>query len=329
MPFSKELQQKLEKLSRRYEVFNSCTRYSKYRIHRILEKRFMEHLPTTKGYGRQRLRDMMKSFKSLYIKPQSSSIGKGIIKIARQSDRLWKIQLPHKTKVMTQSRTEKTVDQYVKSKDYIIQEAIPLADYQGKPYDVRVSVQRGADGQWQMTGMYGKVARKGSHVTNVARRGTVKKCSVLFSHSFQNPGQVAAEVQRVSLQMTQYLGEQLKNLADVGLDIGVDRSGKPYFIEMNGRDQRYGFKKAKMKKTFYRTYENPILYAKYIQQSSGTQHGGNLGRLNGMRKRKTVWPNLDRRSRLKTQLGSYKNRMVSSSQFSTTRFSVIKNERKR
>src|SRR5690606_35205332 len=138
----------------------------------------------------------------------------------------------------------KKVSRIVRKQKYMIQQTIPLAKYKGRPYDIRVTVQRALHGQWQVTGMYGKVARKGSHVTNVSRGGTAKTCDQLFRHSFSQPHRIDHSLKQFSMRISRYLGSQLKRLADVGLDVGVSQDGKPYFIEMNGRDMRYGFKKA-------------------------------------------------------------------------------------
>ncbi|XOS92745.1 YheC/YheD family protein [Brevibacillus laterosporus] len=48
------------------------------------------------------------------------------------------------------------------------------------------------------------------------------------------------------------------SLVDLGLDMGIDQFGLPYFIEANVRDQRYSFFKAGEKAMFYQTYETPL-----------------------------------------------------------------------
>jgi len=264
LSFSARSRMRLRRLKRIRRVFNGQNRYSKYRIHKLLRGVFPSHLPVTVPFSRAHLREMMSRFGSLYIKPRSSSVGSGIIRISRKKSGKWQVRLPNASLVADAKKTVSIVMRYVRKRKYIIQQTIPLATYNGRPYDIRVSVQRGASGFWQVTGMYGKVARKGSHVTNVARRGTAKPCDVLLRHSFADPMRVAANLQHVSLSIARYLGRRLDNLADIGLDMGVDAAGHPYFIEMNGRDQRYGFRKAGMPGAFYRVYETPLLYAKYL-----------------------------------------------------------------
>lgn len=264
MPTSGGNRARMQVLRRRSYVFNSRNRYSKYTIHRLLASKFAAHLPVSTSYSKARLHSMMDRFDSLYIKPQSSSVGKGIIKVSRNGDSNWYVQLPKKAIVAKRLIAEQKIDRVARQKRYLIQKAIPLARYNGRPFDIRVSVQRGGSGNWQVTGMVGKVARKGSHVTNVARGGTVERCEKLFRSGTMNAVMTANSVRALSLNITRYLGSRLDRLADVGLDIGVTSAGKPYFIELNCRDQRYSFRKAKLSDTFYRTYANPISYANYL-----------------------------------------------------------------
>lgn len=101
-------------------------------------------------------------------------------------------------------------------------------------------------------------------MTNVVKGGKVKRTQLLFEHSGFNTEQMTATVQKVSLSIAQYLSVKLSHLADIGLDMGIDKDENIKFIEMNGRDQRYSFRKANMSQTFYRTYETPMHYAKYL-----------------------------------------------------------------
>ncbi|MGO4275125.1 YheC/YheD family protein, partial [Paenibacillus sp. TAF58] len=206
------------------------------------------------------------------IKPTSGSVGDGIIKLSKSSKGKWHLYV--KKGKPLQKKYENAISfihQYINGKGYIIQEAIPLATYNGNPYDLRVSVQRGERGDWQVIGIVGKVAAKGRQVTNVAKGGKVIRCEELFQASGFQVDETKQSLNRVALQLAGYLGKKLPHLADVGFDMGIDKYGKIKLIEMNGRDQRITFKKAKLAKTFYRTYLTPLQYAKYLLENRSKQ----------------------------------------------------------
>lgn len=261
-----KLRKRLRLMAKGRVVYNLRTRYSKYTIHQILQKKeeLKNHLPFTLLLGKKSLTKMLEEYPSIYVKPVSSSIGKGIIRLDKRGEHSWIIRSSRGRKVKKSEEVLRSLLKECRGRTYLLQEAIALAEYQGNPFDIRVSVQKGEGGQWVVTGMVGKVAAIGSHVTNVARGGKVKSCEELFKESGLDMKKTVNEIERVSLLIADHLDENLPSLSDVGLDIGVDQNGKPYFIEMNGRDLRYSFRNGKMEEEWYRTYENPIRYGAYL-----------------------------------------------------------------
>lgn len=257
----------LKKLAGKAYVFNRQNRYRKVAVHRLLvtNPKLRSHLPATLTFSPANVKRMALRFSQLYIKPQSGSVGEGILKLTKLKGGGYKLQLSNKKlTIPTLAAALRKIKSIVGQRSYLVQQGIALSTYQGRPYDIRVSVQKGSIGHWKITGMVGKVARKGKHVTNVAQGGAVYTCDTLFRSSGFDPEHTAGRVAELSLAIARHLGQKLPHLADVGLDIGVDQHGKPYFIEMNGRDQRYSFKEGNMHETWYQTYENPLGYAKYL-----------------------------------------------------------------
>jgi len=261
------LKGKLQALSRTSIVFNRQNRYDKHRIHKILvtESKLSKLLPVSTKYSREKLLQAMDKYPTIFIKPTNSSVGNGIMKLARCGDGKFHL---HGRKGGPKRVSRKAAAAFIFKKarrqSYMIQEGIPLATYKGRPYDLRVSVQRGASGDWQVTGIVGKVAGRGRHVTNVAKGGKVKKAKELFEHSGFPVATMISAVEQASLSIARYLSAKLPHMADIGLDMGIDKEGRIKFIEMNGRDQRYAFRKANMPATFYQTYESPLQYAKFL-----------------------------------------------------------------
>ncbi len=270
------LSRKLRRLGRSRKLFNRQNRYSKYRIYKLLSKRYSSsyRVPLTTRLSRASLAEAMKNKLPLYIKPMKGSIGEGILRLSYRGQGRWKLQSGvTQIRYGSMSRTIERVMKLAGKRRYLVQEAIALAQYEGRPYDLRVSVQRGERGMWQVTGIFGKVAAAGRHVTNVAKGGRVKRVEKLFKASGFPSDTTERRVAQASLEIAEYLGRQLPGLADIGLDLGIDHHGTIYFIEMNGRDQRIGFQKAGMKDAFYRSYETPLRYARYLLGESGRSGG--------------------------------------------------------
>lgn len=237
----------------------------------MLAPEFWPHLPETLPATPLTLRHMMSRYRSLIIKPSKGSIGRGIMKLER-TEGGWQLTCPvlrHGKRVWRRfkfvRRLPPVLRRRLSRRPHIVQQCLPLAEVDGRPFDLRVSVQRGDDGLWRVTGLVAKIAGKGKFVTNVAQGGKVARFDTIlekFPH-LDGPAVMNA-VAEFSLRVALHLSEYLPDLADIGLDVGIDSSGKPLFIECNCKDQRYSFGKAGMIETWRETYRNPIGYAHFL-----------------------------------------------------------------
>ncbi|CAH1195889.1 Endospore coat-associated protein YheD [Paenibacillus allorhizoplanae] len=267
MTLSPTSQQKLQAIAKISQVFNGQNRHDKLYIHRLLRAstESSAFLPHAMKYSRENLVKAMSRYVSFFVKPTNSSVGKGVLKVSVMPDQIWQVwwsnQLPRQ---LAEQQTIDFIDEKVNGQSYLIQETIPLSMYEGRPYDLRVSVQRGDKGQWGVTGIAGKVAADGRHVTNLAKGGEAVRCEKLFLNNGFDPVVKRKQVEEAALQIAESLSLQIPSISDVGMDMGIDHQGAIWLIEVNGRDQRYQYKHLNLNKTFYRTYETPMLYAKYL-----------------------------------------------------------------
>ena len=114
--------------------------------------------------------------------------------------------------------------------------------------------------------MFAKAAPVHTFVTNIAQGGKVMTVAgalglaELSTELFQ----LQARITMVALRIAHTLASNLPHLADLGLDLGVTQNGGIYFIECNGRDQRYGFRKAGMQEHWQMTYNKPMAYGRLL-----------------------------------------------------------------
>ncbi len=270
--FSRSAKSKLEQLTAaEYTVFNGWNRYGKLKIHRLLMENpaIRHHFPETMEVTKQGIQEMLEKYREIILKPDMSSVGRGIMKIERLADGfIWTFRHP-KTKqwkkVFFREQPPRLLHSILQKERYLIQQRLPLASFMGRPFDLRVSVQRDNSGEWKITGIVGKVARPGHFLTNAAQGGSMYPLSVIlkqFPHL--SPGQVLEDIHRFALQVAADLQIHLPGLADIGLDICLTEEGLPMFIECNSRDLRYTFHKAGLHDEWRSTYENPIGYARFL-----------------------------------------------------------------
>lgn len=257
-------------------LFNRRNRYGKLLIHRLLweDADLHPHMPLTDRATASAIQRMMSQSDSLIVKPNSSSVGRGIMRIDR-TNAGWKLTYPVSLVSVKQKwrsiewkgkKLPQVLLKRIRSSFYIVQQCLPLATYKGSPFDLRVSVQRTADGLWDMTGIVAKVAPKHTFVTNVAQGGSTYQLHTILQEEYDNLDMedVEKRIYNLSMQIASQLSKQLPHMADLGLDVGITTDGHPMFIECNGRDQRYSFREAGMMDVWTATYDNPMGYAKYL-----------------------------------------------------------------
>ena len=251
--------------------FNEKTRYSKLKIYKILmkNKELIKHIPETMIANKENVKNMMNKYNELIIKPKNGSLGSHIVKLALNEDQ-WQMEYPYKKSWIKESFINKCppkLQKIISNSRYLIQQRISLATYNGNPFDLRVSVQKNEYGKWQVSGIVGKVAKKGRFLTNVAKGGTCFPLDVVMKDlPHLDFKKVTKEIEQFSIKVAKQLEKELTGVADIGIDIGITNEGYPMFIECNGRDLRITFRNANLLEEWKATHMTPLGYGKYLSQ---------------------------------------------------------------
>jgi D-alanine-D-alanine ligase-like ATP-grasp enzyme len=142
----------------------------------------------------------------------------------------------------------------ISSRNYLVQQRIPLATVNGRPFDLRVMVQRHLKSPWQVTGKLAKVAGKGFIVTNVLRSsGKVVSVEYALKHSALHSMSVSdllSQMDKVALHAAKQLSPYYPLVREMGVDMGLDKKGNIWIIEVNFVPMHGLFAKLKDKSMF-------------------------------------------------------------------------------
>jgi hypothetical protein len=150
------------------------------------------------------------------------------------------------------------------NRDYLIQQGIALKRYRNRVVDYRVSVQKDITAQWKVSGLVAKIGRPGGIVTNLHSGGYSVKARRLFDRWGWRGEEVESSIKNLALQIAAALEKKYPNIADIGLDVGLDNEAFPWFFEANLRDLRITFRDAKEHQMWRETFMNPVRYASYL-----------------------------------------------------------------
>jgi len=256
-------------LQRRVYLFNPEIRWDKYAIDQLLsqEARLRPYMPGAEPLepgSYAWFQKEMDAGREVFVKPRRGSLGLGIIRIVPQAD--GRCRLESRTRRRSVSLGEAWRYLNRKCKDHYLQAGIALCEDDGHRVDLRVVAQRDGEGRWQVPGMAAKRAKGKRFLTNVARGASVHVPRELLGRIFgeRRALEILDECAHLGLLVAQTLAARYPRFADLGLDIGVDKGGKPYLIEVNRRDLRITLGLSGQRDVHKLVYKNPIAYARYV-----------------------------------------------------------------
>ncbi|MBM7563252.1 YheC/YheD family protein [Paenibacillus sacheonensis] len=207
--------------------------------------RLKRYVPRTMLLSAANLSTMLASYRSVYIKPDVGSLGIGVCKATavRGGYRLAEIKgrkqyTSHFASIGSLYRHLKRVGKGT----MIVQKSIALAEVAGRPYDIRMMVQRKPRGKWTFTGSFARIARKGKIVTNYSQGGrlwTIRRLHRAEGLTAAASDRKYGRLKRISVRTANWLGSKRAGMHEIGIDFAYDRSGRTWILEVNSNHPQF------------------------------------------------------------------------------------------
>lgn len=221
----------------------------KWRTHAILsnKEQTREFLPETVQLTSPKiLKEMLNNYNSVYLKPCANSLGNDIFKVTLNDNQYHFIHqnlnmrregdVPDCDLLMSELPAENT--------GYLVQQDVKLAKYRQNAFDLRFLVQKNGDGKWRKTGVAARIAGKGSITTHVfygGSRSPAEKVLRTVSKKLHFPfNKVMDQLNRVRFLIPRVIEQAYgESFGELEMDLGIDSSGKVWFIEANSKPFKF------------------------------------------------------------------------------------------
>jgi glutathione synthase/RimK-type ligase-like ATP-grasp enzyme len=246
-----------------------------------------KHLPPTAIVREpQTVRDWLERRPAVFLKPHAGTHGKGAARITRCGTAYKACgrdarNAPFERRLADDRALAEWVARFTAGRRYLIQPYLRLDDEEGAAIDVRALMQKDGRGHWRLSGMAVRRGQPGSVTSNLHGGGTALPVKPYLEARFGEPaatrilGQLRAAAERIPPVLEQYYGRQ----AELGIDLGVDRQGQVWIIEVNSKPGRSVFDIIADRKARLSSVELPVRYARYLAVSQDSDRPNQLRRV--------------------------------------------------
>lgn len=269
----------VEKLKKQQQIeFLGIGLKGKWQVHQILSQdpELKQYLLKTAPFNIKVLSKWI-NIHPVIIKPTGGSHGVGVIRIANNNKlfvvtgRGAKNELIS-TKFKDLNTLIKWVRAFVKGKRYLIQQYADLTTANKEPFDIRVLVQKNNLGNWETTGMAARVGKRLTLTSNLHGGGGVQTVESILTQEFgiKKTEQLLEQISMLAKKVPTYIESSHGKLFEVGLDIGIDRQGNVWIIEVNSKPGRQVFSLLRDNERRKKALLQPVFYTLYLTQRQRT-----------------------------------------------------------
>jgi hypothetical protein len=209
-----------------------------------------KHVPKTRRLrSPQTIIAMLQQHDSLYLKPENGKAGKGIMRLRYRADSSLPFRLQIQSgkknvtyKAASMDRLWARICREKGKSRYIVQQAIVLATHRGRPFDLRVLLQKNGRGSWAVTGVGARLAGARSITTHVPRGGSIEEPASMLEGTFgtERAAAILKNVPTTALLIARQIERASESMiGEMSMDLGVDEEGGLWFFEANSRPMKF------------------------------------------------------------------------------------------
>jgi len=252
------------------KIFNSRY-FSKWDLYQWLSKNdeIGHHIPCTSLYrSHQDVLDLAEKYGKVYIKPVFGLRGRGIVQVSKGDETFVFKYREDGTNHIIELRELNEVVDFLQRRfhdgRYLIQQAIELLEYRGGKIDFRCIMQKNQAGIWNCKAVICRRGERGSVVSNISSGGkalpAIDALSLLFSRDKKVIYTLKEKIETFAIKVCNILDELGVNCGNLGIDIGIDKGGYIWLIEVNNRDPDPSIALDIHDKKLYYSLKTGILY---------------------------------------------------------------------
>ncbi|HWO94817.1 MAG TPA: YheC/YheD family protein [Bacillus sp. (in: firmicutes)] len=209
--------------------------------------------------------------KAVLLKPDNGSQGRGIMVLSFYNNHL-KVQSQtgqdlSELSFPDEASFHKWVTKRLERGSFLIQPFLNIHNYTGKPFDIRILLQKEAQGSWIEAGRGIRQAQSGQILTNVSHGAAITSFDEgLYGFSPSQKRFIEEEINSIVTLIPSALEIAFSPLFELGIDICIDRRGAIWILDMNSKPGRKIVLSTSPEKE-EELYRRPLAYCRYLSET--------------------------------------------------------------
>jgi len=248
---------------------------NKWKVHQVLWANEQMHkwLPETWDYSRAKVKEMLRKYPVIFLKPSNGTGGRGILKVVCK-DGAYHLTGRDKQRVKkaavcrTVSSLFAWVEKWKANQKFIVQQGLSIDLLPKRTVDLRLLIQKNEDGKWSITGQGIRIGKEKSVTSNLHGGGQAIAANDFLLPRFgvQKTHEILAQCHELAHQTAITIEDHFGRMIELGLDIGIDTDGRVWLIEVNPKPGRDIFRALGQTNRFHQSIRRPIQYAIYLHE---------------------------------------------------------------
>lgn len=207
------------------------------------------HLPPTEPLDDpQQVAERLKQTPAVLLKPENGSCGRGVLCIRPTAGAGYELRGRNArnrivcVEVHDRRSLVVAIRDWARRRPFLMQPFLLLETADGRPFDLRVLVQKDGRGRWRISGIAARIGRPGGVTSNLHGGGIATSGAALLGKEFGTSAEtLLGRLRFLAVRTAVALESGFGRLAELGLDFGIDRSARIWLLEANSKPGHSAF----------------------------------------------------------------------------------------
>lgn len=252
------------------QTVNSIESFDKWDVHQVLcgKPNLLPHLPETRLFNKSAkdLQIMLKKYGRVFLKARRGRQGRQVMQVTASPGGLYEYSFFVEKLTTRKARSIgsllKEVNEFFHGQGFIIQEPIDLINLDGRKVDLRAEVQRNGNGELEIAAVPVRVGKMNSPIT----AHSTSYCfddffTGIMGYERSRLDELNRRVSILLLEIYHSIEKYYGPFGEMGIDIGLDKRNKLWFIECNSQPAKVSVISAYDRETVLKIFSNPLEYS--------------------------------------------------------------------